>query len=317
MSEESDDEPDRGAGEPPEDPVERLNLPEGPGGILTESDRVYLLHDHPEFPYLEWEGNDNQKRWRIRQKVQNALHDFQLVSSLSKKELELILDDVYVGSEDPEDLEGYTIDDFTPDSQPFRASMGWGDQYGHLLSMMTFAYRACDVVPLLTFEHLVEETVRRNVPHYRGNAPFGQGQRATNVDVDVEIDVNIEWEDVLDADEIEEKLERGEPITREEVGELFIQGRLQPGDIGADDVDPDLFRTSSAGNYGADGLPGLNPSKPSPEEGWEEDLRRRLPEEMVESVDWSEAERPEDVWEQLDDHYDDPVGYAMTESDII
>lgn len=313
MTDEPDDKHDRGDGEPPDDPVERLDLPDGPGGILTESDRVYLLHDHPEFPFLEWDGNDTQKRWRIRQKVQNALHDFQLVSSLPEKELELILDDVYAGSEDSDDLEGYTIDDFTPDSQSYRASMGWGDQYDHLLAMMTFVYRACDIVPLLTFEHLVEETVRRNVPHFRGGAPFRQGQRATNVEVEVDIDVDIEWENVLDADEIEEKLERGEPITREEVGELFLQGRIEPGDIGADDVDPDLFQASSSGKYGSDPFPGLDPSKPTPDEDWEEGLRRRLPEEMIKTVDWDEADRPEDVWEQLDEHYDDPVAYITSE----
>jgi len=314
MNDEPNDGTDSGEVKPPEDPVERLNFPDGPGGILTDSDRIYLLHDHPEFPYLEWDGDDSQKRWRIRQKVQSALHDFQLVSGLPQSELELILDDVYAGSEDEDALEGYTIDDVTPESQRYLGRMGWGDQYDHLMAMMSFAHRACDVVPLLTFEHLVEETIRRHTPKFRGNAPFGQGQRATNIEVEVDIDIDVEWENVLDADEIEERLERGEAISREEVGELFIQGRLQPGDIGADDVDPGLFRRSSPGNYGADPLPGLTPSKPSPEDGWNEDLQDRLPDEMIEAVDWSEANRPEDVWEQLEGHYDDPVGYAMSET---
>lgn len=316
MTDEQEDEANDHGEEPPEDPYERLKLPDGPGGVLSKSDRIYLLHDHPEFPYLEWDGNDNQKRWRIRQKVKSALHDFQLVNGLSKKELELILDDVYVGDEDPETLEGYTIDDVTPESKQYLSGYGWGDQYDHLLSMMSFLYSACDVVPLLTFEHLVEETVRRNVPHYRGDAPFGQGQRATNVEVDVDIDVSIDWESVFDPDEIEAKLERGEPISREEVGELFLQGRVKPGDLGADDVDPDLFGRSSPGNYGSDPLPGLDPSKPSPPDGWEDDLRRRLPDEMIEAVDWEETDRPEDAWEQLDQKYDDPVGKAMTEGDV-
>jgi hypothetical protein len=82
-------------------------------------------------------------------------------------------------------------------------------------------------------------------------------------------------------------------------------------------VDPDLFRTSNTGPHGTGSLPGLEPSKPSPDEGWEDHLRRLLPDEMIEDVDWSDAERPEDVWEQLEENYDDPVGYASTKSDLI
>jgi hypothetical protein len=34
---------------------------------------------------------------------------------------------------------------------------------------------------------------------------------------------------------------------------------------------------------------------------------------MIESIDWDAADRPEDVWEQLDKHYDDPVAYMTSE----
>jgi|GEM_PF-3295276 len=306
------DENDDGAEDQQKDPVESLDFPDGPGGILTDSDRVYLLHDDPAFSELEWSGDDNQKRWRIRQKIQNALHDFELISNIPQSELELILDDVYIGSEEERDrMEGYTIDDVTPPGQEFLGRSGWGDQYDHLVSMMRFAHRACETVPLLTFEHLVETAVRYETPKFRGNEPFTHGQRATNVDVDVSIDVDVEWEDVLDVDEIEAKLERGEEISREEVGELFLQGRLEPGDLGADDIDRGLFRNSGTKEY-----PALEPSKPSPQSNypgiteWDDDLRAFLPDEMIEKVDWEAADRPEEAWAQLEEEYDDAVAYA-------
>jgi len=314
MPREQEDEENEEAGEPMEDPTETLDFPDGPGGILTDSDRVFLLHDHPDFPELEWDGDANQKRWRIRQKVKNALDDMRLVSSLDDKELELILDNVYVG-EDAEILarEDYSIDDLTEESREQLPIDGWGEQYQHLLAMMQFAYRACNVVPLLTFEHLMEETVYKQTPRFRGAAPFRGGKKARNVNVDVSIDVNVEWEPVLDVEEIETKLERGEKLTREEVGELFLQGRIEPGDLGADDVDGELFRRPVTGS---DELPGLDPSQPSPPDNWDKDLRERLPDGMAEKVDWMGADRPEEIWDQLEDHYDDPVGKATIEGDL-
>jgi len=293
--------------DPKEDLYDRLDLPDGPGGILTKSDRIYFLHDSPQFPDLEWEGDDTQKRWRIRQKIKNALWDFELLQYLPQSELDLILDDVFVIDEDDSGIA--TI-------RPYgRTGPYLGPQFHHLVSTMLFLYRACDSLRFLDFEELVEETVRRGVPSYRDESPSGQGQRAKNVDIDVSIDVDIEWENVFDADGIEQKLERGEPLTRAEVGELFLHGRVERGDLSADDVDPDLFRGSTPGGYGADPLPGLDPSKPSPRDGWQDRLEQRLPDEMIEVVDFETAERPEDVWEQLEEEFDDPIGKAMAEGD--
>jgi len=237
MADEPDDDNDRGATERDKDPAQMPEFPEGPKGILTDSDRTYLLKDNPEYPGVAWEGDEVQKRWRIRRRVQNALYDFQLLSELDADELDLIFNDVLSDDMDPSTWQDYTVDDLTSESQEEMRRSGWGDQFEYLVSLIVFAHRACDVSPLLTFEHLVEVAVRRRAPRYRGNAPYGQGQRASNIDVDVDIDVDIEWENVLDADEIEEKLERGEPLSRAEIGELFLQDRLEPGDIDPGDVD--------------------------------------------------------------------------------
>jgi len=315
MTDEPDDDNDSGATRNNRDPAQMPDFPDGPKGILTDSDRTYLLSTDSEFPGVTWEGDETQKRWRIRRRVQNALYDFQLLSELDASELDLIFNDVLDDEMDSSLWQNYTVDDLTAESKLEMRRFGWGDQFEYLLSMMVFAHRACDVSPLLTFEHLVEEAVRRRAPRYRGNAPFGQGQRATSINVDVDIDVDIEWEDILIAEEIEEKLESGDTISREEVGQLFLEGRIEPGDLGADDVDPHLFRKTGGRDSSKRELPGLEPSKPSPEAGWDADLQERLPTDMVEVVDWDEAEQPADVWQQLEEHYDDPVGNVIDESD--
>lgn len=300
--------------EPDEDPLERLNLPEG-RGVLTKGHREFMFAglDGPAFEDIHWEGDVNQKRWRIRQRVKAALHDFMLLSDpsmFSDRDLEMALDDVYV--RDPDNPGEYSDPD--PDSdggRRFNGIYGWGEQLDHLIATMSFLHRAADVVPMLSFEDLVEAGVRENVPLHR-ESPNGTGTlRATRLSVDASIDVDVEYTESVDVEEIEAKLERGERLTREEIGELFVQGRIEPGDIGADDVDPSLFDTQ----FGVNPLPGLEPPRPSPADDWEEKTREKLTDEMEEKVDWEDADRPIEVWEQLRDHYEDPIGRAMKATD--
>lgn len=260
MSNDGPTDKDGTADEPPEDPMERLDFPEGPNGILSDKDRIFLLSGHPEFPELDGgTGDAAQKRWRIRQKVENALHDFQLLQDLDHHELDLILDDVYALDASPSTMEDFTIYDIE-DPEEMRVN-GWGDQFDQLLAMMVFLHRACEVTPLLTFEYLIEEAVREIAPKYR-QTEYGARQRAKNIDVDATINVDIEWVNQPDVDEVEKKLERGESLTREEIGELFLQGRIEPGDLSPDDVS-DLFTQESH----PEGYPGLDPEKPEyPEE---------------------------------------------------
>jgi hypothetical protein len=293
------------------DPLERLNLPEG-RGVLTKGHRRFMFAglDDPAFADIDWEGDVNQKRWRIRQRVKAALHDFKLLSDpamFSDRDLEIALDDVYV--RDPSNAEEYSTPEAGEDgARIFNGVYGWGDQLDHLVATMSFLHRAADVVPMLSFEDLVEAGVRENVPREREN-PEGTGTVYVNsVSVDASIDVDIQWSESFDVDDIEEKLERGEGLTRSEVAELFLHGRIERGDLGADDLDTDSV-------YGVEippeGYPGLEPSKPSPPDGWEEQTREKLTEGMAETVDWDAAERPEEVWEQLREHYESPTGYAM------
>lgn len=295
----------------PSEAAKRLISPNGPGGILTASDRRYLLHDHPAFPGVDWNGNDEpQKRLRIRKRIKNVLQDFLLVENLSERELELIFDDVYNGSESS-DRPGRALSNTFATDQADVTEYGWGEQYEQLLSGMSLFYRACDVVPMLSFEDLVEATVRRNTPTYRDDASGTQGKRASNINVDVSIDVDIEWRDVYDADEIEAKIERGEPLARDEIGELFLQGRIEPGDLSPGDVRKHLFTAPNSDGE----LPGLEPSRPEPPEDWEDQMQAELTEEMAELVNWSAADRPADVWNQLEEHYENPVDRAYSASE--
>jgi hypothetical protein len=308
------DEPKGGGEEPDEDPLERLNIPDG-RGILTKSHRHFMFAglDDPAFADIHWEGDVNQKRWRIRQRVKSALHDFKLLSDpamFSDRDLEIALDDIYV--RDPSNAEEYSNPGPNADgARRFKGVYGWGEQLEHLIATMSFLHRAADVVPMLSFEDLVEAGVRENVPREREN-PEGTGTLyASHVSVHASIDMDVQWAESFDVDDIEEKLERGEPLSRTEIGELFVQGRIEPGDLGADDVDPSLFNTSSRGNLGPDSLPGLDPPRRSLPKDWEEQTREKLTKGMAEKVDWNDAERPEEVWEQLREHYESPTGYAM------
>jgi hypothetical protein len=270
-----------------EEAFRRLNLPEGPGGLLTNTDREFLMRDDPRFPSVDWSGHEAQKRWRVRKRIERGLADFQLVNNLNAEELELILDEVVVDEDVPDNVTG----EVTAETGRSAPGKRWGPQYGHLIEAMTFLYRACDVVPFLTFEHLVEETIRRETPTVRGEEPLEQGQVAKGVHVDVNFDIDVEWEDVLDVEEIEAKFDRGERLTRQEIGELVVEGRVDPGEIGPDDVRAQSTVT------------------------WQEDLRDRYSEEKLKKVDWYEADDPSDVFEQLSEHYDDPYPPKPTKED--
>lgn len=279
-----------------------LDLPDGPGGILTDSDRRYLASD-------EWEGDENQKRWRIRRKVQNAFWDFQLLNKLSSDEMELIFDDVYRGNREIEErIEANTIDDLDDQLPEEFPSWEYGEQYPHLLSAMEFIHRVCEVTPFLTFQKLIEQAIRHRTWRYADDPAYQRGKRVAGVS----IDVNIDWEDVYDADEIERKLQRGEQLTRWEVGELYIQGRIEKGDLSANDIEEDIMRTSSSFPF-----PGLDPERKTFEEGWKEDMQDDLLPEMVEAVDWDDADHPSDVRAQLYEEFESPHQKLLEEGNLL
>lgn len=279
-----------------------LKFPEGPGGILTDSDRRYLVGE-------DWGDYESQKQWRVRRKVQNAFWDFQLLNGLPRDQLEMIFDDVYRGRDELEKrAKAETIDDLDEELPGYIPSWEWGEQFQHLISVMVFVHRVCEITPFLTFEKVIKQALHHRTGPYTDDPAYQKGKRIA----DVSIDVNIEWEDVYDADEIERKLQRGEQLTRWEVGELYIQGRIDKGDLSANDIEGDVIRTSSSFP-----LPGLDPERKEPTEGWQDDMQDDLLQEMVEAVDWEEADHPIDAWNQLREGFDDPWGKLLDEGDLL
>jgi hypothetical protein len=251
----------------PEDRFEELDTPDGPGGILSDSDRRFLLSrvNFDLGPQVKWEGADEyQKMYRIRQKVKTAIHDFKFLKELDDSDLEIIFDDVAV--DDPDNAATVTLDGIEDGE---RVYVGWGRQFNHLVAALEFFERAAEIVGPLRLDELLEVAIERRVPKHRENGPNGLPQTA-DVEVDVTIDVDVEWEDTYDAESILEKYREGEKLTRAEIGELFVRGEIEPGDIGADEVVFDQFKRSSFGTEGWDPLEGLDPSLPPEyqEEHW-------------------------------------------------
>lgn len=289
-------------GEQDKKPAEQFQFPEEPGGILSDSDRRFLIDENPRFADLGWEGDTSQKWWRIRNKIKSGLWDFQLLSDLDDSQLELILEDVRID-------DSVNPGEFDESAQHWLQRLGWGEQYYHLLAMMVFLHRACEIAPVLTFDHLVEETERLQTPTFRRNPATGTRERAKSIDVTIDRDVT--WEPVPKVVDIEAKREQGEPLTLEEIGKLAIEERIEPGDLD----DEEVMYNFPPGQPETTRKPVVDPSIPRRPDTWEDELRDQLPQEMSKKVDWDAVERSEDVWEQLQEHYDEPINKAVQEGE--
>lgn len=217
--------------------AERFHFPDGPSGILSDSDRRFLLRDDPAFPDLEWEGDETQKRWRIREKVKTALHDFQLLNQLDQKDQKLIVDDVL------DNPVSEWLENFNKPRAPYLigpkqqmshySPSALGEQYQHLQEVVIFLYTVCALIPGPSFEDLIEDSIQR---HIMDNSSAPDSGEIINANVNVTVDKEVVWDDLPDIEDLEAKLERGEGLTLEEIGELFIQGHIESGDVSAGDV---------------------------------------------------------------------------------
>ncbi|WP_139326601.1 hypothetical protein [Natrinema saccharevitans] len=195
---------------------------EGPNGILTDSDRQYLLSQISGYD-VDWSGDENQKRWRIREKIKAGFDDFRWITSLDDKEFELIFDDLGFAAD---------VDEIPTGSvREILAELGHGHQQNDLQATLEVIYKACLMAPRVDFDRLVEQAVLNAESRWTDHAPGGK------YPVSVDASVEVEYQDIPDVETIEEKLEYGERITREEIGELFLKGRIEPGDLSQRDID--------------------------------------------------------------------------------
>lgn len=321
MSDEAGDENDETVGGEEVDLAERFDFPDGIGGILTDNDRKFLMSIFSrDTKGYDFDGHEAQKRLRIRKKVKTALHDFTYLSDqmvFPDKELDLVLDDI-LRKDEYEDLDVGNLTETDKEAYQRLNSYVWGDQVEHLVAAMKFLHRAAELAPGLSFEDLIEAAVWENTPQIRGAYPGGGGERARRITVNADVSVDVDWERIYDVEEIEAKLERGEQLTRDEIGELFVQGRIEPGDLGAENVDQSVFQTADFDDSEiTTELPGLDPSSPqrSLSDAEKEELREKFPDEMSEKVDWDATNTTVEFLEQLHEHYEDPIGRAMRATD--
>lgn len=163
----------------------------GPNGILSDSDLRYLASLDSENEDV-WDGNENQKRYRMRRKIQAALRDFPGIAGLPSHEYELILKDL------DDTSRGYrqeTLDEKTGET----ITTDWeADKKMALRNMLMFVYKACELEPTIDFSALVEDAIslteykwlnnNRSGPEGVGPITLG-GKLVENVDVSIHITI--------------------------------------------------------------------------------------------------------------------------------
>lgn len=204
----------------------------GPKGILSDSDKRYLSSLNPE-DEEKWDGDENQKRLRLRKKIQAAIKDFPGIAGLPKREYELILQDLHG------DRPGY-VDEVTDEKTGDRVTVDWDvDQSIGLEHMLMFIYNACQMEPTLDFESLLEGAIHRGERRWihHGETDPDTGSKFVE---DVNVNIDVTYGERPDVEAIKAKLDRGEKISRAEIGELYIEGELDDFDLSPDDYETEL-----------------------------------------------------------------------------
>lgn len=201
-----------------------------PNGILSRSDKKYLQSLTSDAEDDLWDGDETQKRFRIRKKVQAALQDFPGLSGLPRQEYELIF----------KDLENSGTESLTSTGDKKTGetiTVDWDTtQYQALVHMLVFIYKATLLEPTINFEHLVEQAV------VRGEQSFSSESRSQKIE-DANVNIDKTYRDELNIGEIKQKLENGEQITREELGHLLFRKKEnaileeENSDLDAIDID--------------------------------------------------------------------------------
>lgn len=152
--------------------------------LLTKSLRNYLL-GRDDFEGRHATQKENQKRMRLRKRIEQGIIDFALFSKIKEKDRSLIFSNL---------------------SEEDVAYIGF-------VELIAFIYLGMREVSA-DFSLLVREGI------FLGEArsPSEPGQKVDDVNVD--IDVN--YQDELDIDEILKRLMKEEPISREEFAELVL-----------------------------------------------------------------------------------------------
>lgn len=224
-----------------------------PNGILSDSDKQYLASLANLNEDGEWDGDETQKRFRIRKKIQAALLDFPGISGLPRKEYELIFKDL-------EEVNPGPISRAKDERTGELITVDWeADQYEALKHMLIFIYNACRLEPNVDFETLLERAISFSEnDRLREQAMDLEAKTLTRtrfVD-DVSVNIEISYRDQPDVQDIKAKLDRGEGLTRAEIGELYLKGEIDELELTRADLDPQI----SIDEHHPNGFPGLKES---------------------------------------------------------
>jgi len=174
-----------------------------PRGMLSPADRNYLLGEAE----MEHEQSKRNAEARIRERVVNSIVDFNLlVHTLKKKDRRQIFDK---SVDDEEFVDG-------------------------VMAMLSFAYVGLKESGV-EFDHVLEPAIRKSEEVYAADV------LGSTVDVDIEFDVKTQVRTELD--DVNARIERGDPVSPAELFSVIIGG-----DLSLDEVEEVVLQRGADGD---------------------------------------------------------------------
>jgi len=171
-------------------------------GMLTYDDREYLLGDKEVSG-----GSETQLRQRMRDRVRNALLDFELpLAYMEDRDIQTIFDNI----SDP----------------PWPGGSDGADVYYGSEYALAFIYYGITECTHANFEQLLEDAIEHGSGRSR-KAREGPHRRVSQASVNIEVDWTV---GIIDNDHALEKLRNGDQLTEQEIGSLVRYGDLEEED---------------------------------------------------------------------------------------
>jgi hypothetical protein len=171
-------------------------------GLLTYDDREYLLGKKDVSG-----GSESQLRQRMRDRIRNALLDFELLlACMEDRDIQTVFDNI---SKPP-----------WPDGSD-GADVYHGSQYA-----LAFIYHGITECTHANFDRLLEEAIQHASGRSR-MADEGPHRRFAEASVNIEVEWSV---GVIDNDHALEKLREGELLSEKEIGSLVRDGDLEKED---------------------------------------------------------------------------------------
>jgi len=179
-------------------------------GFLSSGDKEYLRGGRD----YENEQSEAQRRYRLRNKVQQVIIDFSLLQKyIDIEDLSLLFQDI-----------GPPVVGRSAENPGLVIPGGQSDMYDGLIGTLAFLYKGVKTQSDFDFERVLEQAIRQ----VGATRDSPAGQRLTNVNVEIERQYQYE----LDPDEIRERFETNPSrLTIEEIGKLVVAGKLNPDEL--------------------------------------------------------------------------------------